>query len=273
MNAFIGLTNWDWFQFLSAQRDLDEVNFWRPSDTRRTSLASGTPFLFKLHQDRGGAIVGFGIFAAFTAKEAWIAWEAFGRKNGADSFQRFCGMLSRIRARHGHSSDTNGNYHIGCLMISQPTFFERDNWVSPPSDWPVTGLMGGKSIDISRGEGGRVWNDCLARLRGFPLSSPGVAAVGVPEGPRYGEPVLTRPRLGQGAFKLLVTDAYDGACAVTQEHSLPVLEAAHIRPYAEEGPHEVGNGLLLRTDIHKLRISEHCEHLDRTIVNSNIGAS
>jgi hypothetical protein len=27
-----------------------------------------------------------------------------------------------------------------------------------------------------------------------------------------------------------VTDAYRRACAVTQEHSLPVLEAAHLKP-------------------------------------------
>jgi putative restriction endonuclease len=49
-----------------------------------------------------------------------------------------------------------------------------------------------------------------------------------------------------------VADAYRRACAVTSEHSLPVLEAAHIRPYSEHGPHEVANGLLLRTDIHRL---------------------
>jgi hypothetical protein len=42
------------------------------------------------------------------------------------------------------------------------------------------------------------------------------------------------------------------ACAVTGEHSLPVLEAAHIRPYARGGEHDVANGLSLRTDIHRL---------------------
>jgi putative restriction endonuclease len=33
---------------------------------------------------------------------------------------------------------------------------------------------------------------------------------------------------------------------------LPVLEAAHIKPYNLEGPHKVSNGLLLRSDMHKL---------------------
>jgi len=49
-----------------------------------------------------------------------------------------------------------------------------------------------------------------------------------------------------------VTEAYSRACAVTGEHSLPVLEAAHIRSYAAEGPHEIANGLLLRSDLHRL---------------------
>lgn len=47
-------------------------------------------------------------------------------------------------------------------------------------------------------------------------------------------------------------DAYSRACAVTNEHSLPALEASHIKPYAKEGPHKVKNGVLLRADLHRL---------------------
>jgi predicted restriction endonuclease len=46
--------------------------------------------------------------------------------------------------------------------------------------------------------------------------------------------------------------AYDRSCAVTREHSLPVLEAAHIQPYALGGAHDVRNGVLLRSDLHRL---------------------
>ena len=49
-------------------------------------------------------------------------------------------------------------------------------------------------------------------------------------------------------FRVAVTDACGRACAITGEHSLPALEAAHIRPYASEGPHDMANGLLLRAD-------------------------
>ena len=72
------------------------------------------------------------------------------------------------------------------------------------------------------------------------------------EGPRYGPPVLVRPRMGQGHFKRAVAAAYGHRCAVTASATFPSLEAAHIRPFAEGGEHAVANGLLLRTDVHRL---------------------
>jgi putative restriction endonuclease len=69
---------------------------------------------------------------------------------------------------------------------------------------------------------------------------------------RFGKVQLIRPRLGQGAFRTSVAEAYQRQCALTGEHTFPVLEAAHIRPYCENGPHEISNGLLLRSDFHTL---------------------
>ena len=46
---------------------------------------------------------------------------------------------------------------------------------------------------------------------------------------RHGNQIIT-PRLGQASFRLAVLDAYDGACAVTNEHSLPVPQSCHLRP-------------------------------------------
>ncbi len=93
-----------------------------------------------------------------------------------------------------------------------------------------------------------MWNDCLARM----ADTIGEDFVAREPTPRYGHPVLHAPRLGQPIFRVKVLDAYDRACAVTREHSLPVLDAAHIRPYADGGGHDVTNGLSLRSDLHRL---------------------
>lgn len=249
MKGVISLTDWDWFQFLATQGDLDEVNFWRPSDTSRPNLEPGTPFIFKLNQKHGGWIVGYGIFATHSVKPMWIAWETLERKNGAGSFAELHAMLAAIRRGKDIESDPAGNFAIGCVMLSAPVFLARENWIQPPADWPRTGVMQGKSYDLSVGEGARVWQECVGAT---PATATPLPRAGEPASPRYGEPVLVTPRLGQGAFRFAVTDAYGGSCAVTTEHSLPVLEAAHIRPFAKDGPHLVTNGLLLRTDVHRL---------------------
>ena len=67
----------------------------------------------------------------------------------------------------------------------------------------------------------------------------------------WSDPVAIRQRLGQGAFRIPVTDAYQHRCAITGEKALPALEAAHLKPVTEEGKHHIDNGLLFRSDIHR----------------------
>lgn len=150
-------------------------------------------------------------------------------------------------------------HQVGCIMVAQPVFLPDEDWIEQPKDWHRN-VVSGAGYDLTQGEGLRIWEACLARRPGLGLEvlpavdGPGVIALPVgADRPRFGAPQMVRPRLGQGTFRVAVTAAYDGACAVSGEHSLPVLEAAHIRPYGtEEGTHEVSNGLLLRADIHRL---------------------
>jgi len=63
VNPCIGITDYDWFLFLSALPGVDEVNFWQPGGrTNFRALQPGELFLFKLHAPRN-FIVGFGVFA------------------------------------------------------------------------------------------------------------------------------------------------------------------------------------------------------------------
>jgi len=53
-------------------------------------------------------------------------------------------------------------------------------------------------------------------------------------------------------IRVLVTDKYLRRCAVTGEKAPPVLDAVHIRSVNEGGIHRIGDGLLLRSDVHVL---------------------
>jgi putative restriction endonuclease len=138
---------------------------------------------------------------------------------------------------------------IGASVLVEPFFLQLDRWLAPPADWS-SNLTRGKVYDTDVGEGRRVWEAALAaNAATLPVAPTAVSDV---PPPAYGGPVLVTPRLGQGAFRIMVTDAYERRCMVTGERTLPVLEAAHIKPYNLVQRHEVSNGILLRSDLHIL---------------------
>jgi putative restriction endonuclease len=239
---WIGITDDDWFRFLAARPELAEVNFWQPSAERRpVTLERGTLFLFKLHAREGVSIVGGGFFVKYEAMPIRWTWDAFGEENGAASFDE---MITRIGRYRRKAIDVLAD-RVGCLVLVEPFFLEESEWIAPPAAW-APNIVQGKTYDSEIGEGARIWSQVqLALARRLPMEH------AVAEH-RYGKPILVQPRLGQGAFRLLVTDAYERRCAVTGERTIPVLDAAHIRPYAELGPHKLENGILLRKDLHTL---------------------
>lgn len=154
-------------------------------------------------------------------------------------------MRARIaryrRADPSHRSD----FEIGCRILTQPFFFDEADWIAVPPSWSPN-IVSFKTYNTGEAEGLALWDAVNDRLNRPKFS--GMAETQA----RFGEPHLIRPRLGQGAFRVLVTDTYNRRCAITQERTLPALEAAHIRPYGDGGEHETRNGLLLRRDIHSL---------------------
>ena len=252
-HGYIGLTDPDWYSFLRGQPRVDEVNFWQPHGDRAfRRLKPGEMFFFKLRAPHK-AVAGFGFFERYESLPAWLAWDCFAEMNGAPDFESMIDRICRLRGEDA-TSQRAGDFQIGCILLSAPVFFAESEWIVPPSDWARTGIQQGKSYDLQSGEGRRIRDECLALARQgarYWNVEPNVQIVA--EGSeRYGSPLVVRPRLGQGLFSLAVRDAYGGACAITHEHSAPVLEAAHIRPYARGGEHRIDNGILLRRDLHRL---------------------
>jgi putative restriction endonuclease len=242
---WVANTDREWFQFLAARAPLDEVNFWAPNKVQPIKLPEGAPWLFKFHVRNGGWIVGGAYFAHYTTITPRFAWEAFHEDNGASTLLE---MVRQLGKYSEHTLDPDLTI-IGSSVLVEPFFLPRELWIKPPADWS-SNLTRGKSYDSTVGEGELLWERVQMALANLPMAS-GPAITDVPA-PAYGSPVLVRPRLGQGAFRVMVTDAYERRCVITNERTLPVLEAAHIRPYSLKGPHEVSNGLLFRSDLHTL---------------------
>lgn len=243
MRAYVGVTDRDWYETLINLPNLDEINFWQPGGQRQFSaLERGELFLFKLHSPHN-FIVGGGLFSYSTLMQTSLVWGAFGDKNGASSLIE---MRTRIEKYRKRQTSTYEDYVIGNILLSQPFFFSRDAWIPIPSDWSPN-IVTGKRYDLSTEPGRSIWiaiSERLQRSSIWPEMQDGDR--------RYGDPIFYTPRLGQGGFRVIVTDAYSRRCAVTGERTLPVLEAAHIKPYVDGGEHKITNGILFRSDIHTL---------------------
>lgn len=242
MRFYIGITDQEWYSYLSQLTSLSEVNFWQPSPSKSFHvLQPGELFLFKLHSPND-YIVGGGLFSHFTVLPTSLAWKAFGDKNGAEAEDI---MRRRIERYRRINSDTQEDYEIGCILLQTPFFFDRKDWI-PVIEWSKP-IVRGKSFDATEEPGKSLFESVMAALtsKEAPIILPDLAPV-------FGKPLTILPRLGQGSFRILVTDAYNRRCALSQSPVLHVLDAAHVKPVSRGGVHSVDNGILLRQDFHTL---------------------
>lgn len=241
MQMYVGITDYNWYEYLK-EKQADEVNFWKPGTQPFKAINENDLFLFKLHHPHN-YIVGGGFFVKYSLLPTYLAWSAFGEKNGTSSLRQLNDAIGKYRARNNMP---NTNPQIGCIILTDVFYFDEEDWIPVPSNFSKS-IVQGKRYYTEEIEGKRLFEQVQERLQSKVFIRNGVEQ----RIERYAE-YMTKHRLGQGAFRVVVTDAYQRRCAITGEKTLPVLEAAHIKPYAEEGPHSVNNGLLLKSDFHTL---------------------
>ena len=195
-------------------------------------------------------IAGGGFFVRFHQLPVNLAWETFKEANGVRSLIE---MRQRIAFYRRMPILASENPLIGCIMLAEPFFWPREAWIPCPEDFKLNTVQG-KGYDSETGTGRELWNAVSARIEAQTpaLLEPGTAALAAVESRGYGKPQIILPRLGQGLFRIVVTDAYERRCAITGERTLPVLDAAHIKLYTVVQRHEISNGLLMRSDLHRL---------------------
>lgn len=244
MRGFVANTDFDWFASLrDVAPSATEANFWRPgADIPFKALRPGEPLFFKLKMPRN-AIAGFGFFAHFSPLPIAVAWDVYGRANGASSYGDLREKL--VRARDSDEKGSKTDLRAGCILLNHPLFFQEKDWIDVPGDWSPT-IGQGMTYDLGRGEGKRIWTECILRARSEVIFD----SQNIPGG--RGTFSLMLPRLGEKSFRIAVLDCYGRRCAITDEGTIPALSATHIRVDGELPLHSVNNGILLRADIQKL---------------------
>lgn len=242
MHLFIAVTDNSWFRF-HAERKPDEVNFWRPGgEGGFVALEQGAPFLFKLHAPEN-FIGGGGFFLRYSRLPLSMAWRVFAEKNGRPDFASF---RSTILSYRNEEDRPRNDPSIGCIVLAIPFFFPRELWMPAPIDWRPN-IVQGKTYDTNAGIGRQIWDGVMERLGRVP-GYLDVEQVIRKRGPLY----AVEGRIGQSGFRANVLEAYHRRCAISQERTLPALEASHIKAYKESGSNNVSNGLLLRADLHQI---------------------
>lgn len=244
MKYYIGNTDLDWYQYLKSINP-EDINFWQPGGTSHfRTIEPGSPFLLKLKSPIN-KIAGIGFFASNSILPIDFAWEVFQNRNGTASYSEF---YSKIKSHRSINNSIEKNPNIGCIVLTNPIFFDVSDWIPMPPDWSMN-IVQGKTYSTENEIGKRYWK-LVEEVLSKHIVLHTNEDIGEPA-PLYGH-YIAKVRIGQGAFRVLVTDAYSRRCTISGEKTLPVLEAAHIKPYALSGLNTTDNGLLLRADLHKL---------------------
>ena len=251
LSAVVGNTDERWFRHFQESDDqlavVDEVNFWRPaSQSEFQSLPVGGPFFFRLKAPIN-AIAGFGFFAASARMTVAMAWEVFGDRNGDPNADRFQARIRGYRTRFSRAADAT----LACIILRGAVFLPKASWIpwGEDRDWRPN-IVAYKRYDLD-GDQGTLLKEAL-QWHQNPVPDLEPAFVPRLDDERLSVVAPRVQREGQGTFRVRLLQAYGGQCAVTGEHATPVLEAAHIVPYL--GPHSnhPQNGLVLRSDLHRL---------------------
>ena len=248
MKYFIGNTDIRWYNFLKDRKP-EEINFWQPnSHGNFRAILKGAPFLFRIKSpvDKVG---GLAFFSHYTTLPVSMAWDIFEESNGCDSREELNGMLMKYR-----TDKATVNPVIGCIILSDPVFFDENDWLQLPQDWSKN-IVVGKTYSMSEGIGKEYWKniEVILKKKQFDKRAYNNEII-IPDrvDDEYSRKYLTKVRTGQGAFRVEVMDAYSRRCAITGEKTLPALEASHIKAYSAKGPNVISNGVFLRSDIHTL---------------------
>ena len=238
--AYIGITDGSWFNTIK-QHQCTEVNFWKPGAQGFAALNEGELFLFKMHAPER-YITGCGFFQHFARFRISQVWDAYGVGNGAHSLQELRQRIGRYR----QGGAGNEDFIVGCILLTNIIFFPEQFYIPEPRGWS-SNIVTGKTYDLE--ENAELFDAIHRAIAATPAQNlPHAAEPHL----RYGNVIPVRPRLGQGTFRMVVLDKYQRRCALTGERVEPVLEAAHVRPYSQEGSHSMSNGILLKSDLHKL---------------------
>jgi putative restriction endonuclease len=93
----------------------------------------------------------------------------------------------------------NVNPTIGCIVLTNPIFFKREDWIKTPEDWSNS-IVQGKSYNTDEVVGDRIWEIVKVLLQRYFLPNEydgqkSQLILEEAESPAYGNSILQKVRL------------------------------------------------------------------------------
>lgn len=234
-------TDFDWFTFLSKEERINKINFWTPTPWNIKQLNEGDKFYFLLKSPIR-KVGGYGYYKSYGNLVAEQAWIKYGRGNGVNNLNELVVRANDYARKNSKSFMDDKNPTIGCIMLTDPVFFDETEYFVPEE----RGLSFPKQVvKFKYFEASEYQLEFIDtnNSKSFDLVNPDHEDRGTVE---------KKNRKGQSKFRNAVLQAYGGRCAITGEGCVDVIEAAHIQEYINEQSNHIQNGLPLRADLHAL---------------------
>lgn len=230
----IALTDVSWFKFL-REKDFKLINFWTPTGWEPKKINPGDMFYLFLKSPyrKVGGYARYVYSFQLTVRDTW---NKFGQANGAPNINMMLEQLSAIRGTR-----IDENTIIGCIMLQDPVFLP-DNEFFDSMEIGVEIKQAMQKFKYIKGAEIIRQEYTIDKIDDYILNEEATVEYTLSAHKR---------RIGQSTFREKLLELYR-KCAVTREDYPLVLEAAHIDPYIGESSNYPQNGLILRSDVHKL---------------------
>ena len=221
------------------------TNFWTLKEKdpapELVHVKPGTLVIYVMPDNGHQLIVGGGYFVSWGEQSPKIAWERFGVRNGSSSY---ADLLAEIKRQGGDEHS---------MLVSSVLFgtfiFSKSETLLVPDEFKDEFTASGTRFILSLKEPlglylKRILRDRRAGLKTDEYSSNWrgiyyLAAKQVEHSDIDG-------------FYAAVQAAYGSKCAITGSACLPLLDVANIQPCYSNTFQSVQNGILMRTDFHRL---------------------
>lgn len=231
-----------WYQVLKTHflaKGSSRMSLFQNDNTLKDAgISPGTLTLFLLNEDNKNYIIGGGYFLFFKLIDTDNYWNTQGVK---------CGFRSKEELQEYLKNEGYDPKNVETLIFDSYFMFTKHERVLIPENFDKEYCNKNCNILSLDDPFGKYINKIVLSKR-----EPYIASFGMDWPGIYFATSHFNTRNYYAQFNAKISCIYNNTCALTGTKIEPLVDAVHIKPFSDHKFQDVQNGIMLRTDIHKL---------------------